>query len=71
MTTEIDRHVFVIFGGTGDLARRKLIPSLYRLITENGIADRCILLGVALSELDDDAYRAWTRAALKETGLDE
>ena len=70
MTTEIDRHVFVIFGGTGDLARRKLIPSLYRLITENGIADRCVLLGVALSELDDDGYRAWTRAALEETGLD-
>ena len=44
MTTEIDRHVFVIFGGTGDLARRKLIPSLNRLNTENGIADRCFLL---------------------------
>ena len=71
MTTEIDRHVFVIFGGTGDLARRKLIPSLYRLITENGIADRCILLGVAPSDLDDDAYWAWTRAALKETGLND
>ena len=71
MTTEVDRHVFVIFGGSGDLARRKLIPSLYRLITENGIADRCVLLGVALSQLDDDAYRAWTRAALKEAGLDD
>ena len=71
MTTEIDRHVFVIFGGTGDLARRKLIPSLYRLITENGIADRCILLGVAPGELDDDAYRAWTRDALGDTGLSD
>jgi len=71
MTTEIDRHVFVIFGGTGDLARRKLIPSLYRLITENGIADRCVLLGVAPGDLDDDAYRAWTRAALKQTGVND
>jgi glucose-6-phosphate 1-dehydrogenase len=69
MTIEVDRHVFVIFGGTGDLARRKLIPSLYRLITENGIADRCILLGVAPGEFDDDAYRAWTRDALRDTGL--
>jgi glucose-6-phosphate 1-dehydrogenase len=69
MKTEVDRHIFVIFGGTGDLARRKLIPSLYRLITENDIADRCVLLGVAPGELDDDAYRAWTRDALRDTGL--
>ncbi len=71
MTTEIDRHVFVIFGGTGDLARRKLIPSLYRLITENGIADRCVLLGVAPSDLTDDAYGTWTREALTDSGLDD
>jgi len=71
MTTEVDRHVFAIFGGTGDLARRKLIPSLYRLITENHVADRCILLGVATRELDDDAYRAWTRDALRDTGLSD
>ena len=64
MTAEVDRHVFVIFGGTGDLARRKLIPSLYRLITENDVADRCILLGVASGDLDDDTYRAWAREAL-------
>ncbi|HZJ47733.1 MAG TPA: glucose-6-phosphate dehydrogenase [Acidimicrobiia bacterium] len=71
MMTEVDRHVFVIFGGTGDLARRKLIPSLYRLITENGIAGRCVLLGVASSDLDDDAYRTWTREALADSGLDD
>jgi len=64
----VDRHLFVIFGGTGDLARRKLIPSLYRLITENDIADRCIVLGVAPSDLDDDAYRAWARDALVASG---
>ncbi len=71
MTAEVDRHVFVIFGGTGDLARRKLIPSLYRLITENDVADRCILLGVASGDLDDDTYRAWAREALEDAGLDD
>ncbi len=71
MTTKVDRHVFVIFGGTGDLARRKLIPSLYRLITENDIADRCVLLGVASGDLDDDAYRAWARRALEDAGLED
>ncbi|MEA3502374.1 MAG: glucose-6-phosphate dehydrogenase, partial [Actinomycetota bacterium] len=69
MRNEVDRHIFVIFGGTGDLARRKLIPSLYRLITENDVADRCVLLGVATGDLDDDEYRAWTRDALRDIGL--
>jgi len=68
---EPEKHLFVIFGGTGDLARRKLIPSLYRLITESDIADRCTLLGVAPSDLDDEAYRVWTREALSESGLDD
>ena len=63
---EVDRNVFVIFGGTGDLARRKLIPALYDLITSQGIADRCIRVGVASRDLDDDDYRALTRAALKD-----
>jgi len=66
-----DHHLFVIFGGTGDLARRKLIPSLYRLITESGIADRCVLLGVAPSDLDDSTYRTWARSALADAGLDD
>ena len=68
---QVDRHLFVVFGGTGDLARRKLIPSLFRLITESGIADRCIILGVAPGDLDDEEYRAWARDALVDTGLDE
>jgi glucose-6-phosphate 1-dehydrogenase len=69
--TEVERHIFVIFGGTGDLARRKLIPALYRLIAENGIADRCIVLGVAPADVSDDAYRVWTREALKDSGLSD
>jgi glucose-6-phosphate 1-dehydrogenase len=67
---EIDPHVFVIFGGTGDLARRKLIPALFEVITRDGLAGRCIIVGVASRDLDDDDYRAWTRAALRDMGLD-
>ena len=66
---KVERHVFVIFGATGDLARRKLIPALYRLISENGLADRCIVLGVSPADMDDDTYRSWTRDALKLDGL--
>ena len=65
----IDRHLFVIFGGSGDLTRRKLLPSLYRLITESRVEDRCIVLGVATGEGDDDSYRRWAREALSDAGL--
>jgi glucose-6-phosphate 1-dehydrogenase len=64
-----DQHLFVVFGGTGDLARRKLIPSLYRLITEDDIGKRTTLLGVATRESDDAGYRAIVAQALTDAGL--
>ncbi len=51
MTHEVDRHLFVILGATGDLTRRKLLPSLYRIITENAIGHRCIVMGAATNEM--------------------
>jgi len=70
MTNDL-RHIFVIFGGTGDLARRKLIPSLWSLITETEIGDGCVVLGVGSRNMDDDDYRAWTRDALLDAGLSD
>ena len=67
----IDRHVFVVFGGTGDLARHKFVSSLYRLITENGVADRCVMLGAVTTDGDTDTYRAWARDVLVAAGLSE
>lgn len=49
----------VLFGATGDLARRKLIPALYRL-DEAGRLDLPVL-GVALSDWDDEQFRAHVR----------
>ena len=66
----IDRHLFVIFGGTGDLATRKLIPSLYRLITESGIGASTVVMGVGATETDDAGYRLIAERALMDAGLD-
>ena len=66
----VDRHLFVILGGTGDLAARKLLPALYRLITENNIGDSATILAAATSELTDDEYRKWARHSLSEAGVD-
>ena len=70
MTSQVDPHVFVVFGGTGDLAQRKLIPSLYRLITDQQARDRCVVLGVSRQAVGDAAYRTWAREALVESGLE-
>jgi glucose-6-phosphate 1-dehydrogenase len=65
----VDPHIFVIFGGTGDLAERKLIPSLYRLIAGEALGERCVVLGVSRKELGNDRYREWTRQTLAAAGL--
>jgi glucose-6-phosphate 1-dehydrogenase len=68
--TKVEKHLLIIFGATGDLARRKLLPSLYTLVTTKDIADQCIVLGVAPSAVDDDSYRSWIRSALADAGHD-
>lgn len=64
-------HLFVIFGGTGDLARRKLLPSMYRVLAESGIAEQTVLLGLASSPVGDDAYRRFARESLIAAGFDD
>ncbi len=59
----------IIFGGTGDLARRKILPALYRLHA-GGAADNVYVLGVTRSgELDDAAFREIGREALVTGGV--
>ena len=57
---------FTVFGGTGDLALRKLVPGLYHREREHQLADGTRIIGVSRSELDDDGYRALVAAALDE-----
>jgi glucose-6-phosphate 1-dehydrogenase len=66
----VDPHLLVIFGGTGDLAERKLLPSLFRLIREEGAGERCVVLGVSRQEVGDAGYRRWAAEALIGAGLD-
>ena len=58
--------VVVIFGATGDLTKRKLMPALCRLLGE-GCLDGVAILGVGRSEMADDAYKAMVREALEES----
>jgi glucose-6-phosphate 1-dehydrogenase len=58
-------QVVVLFGATGDLARRKLLPGLAHLASAGFIPD-CRVIGVSLDDMDADGFRAATRAAVTE-----
>jgi glucose-6-phosphate 1-dehydrogenase len=60
-------QVVVLFGATGDLSRRKLLPGLYHLAT-SGFMPGCRIVGVSLDELDADGFRKAARSALDEFG---
>ena len=55
-------QVVVLFGATGDLARRKLLPGLYHLASSGFIPD-CRIIGVSLDDIDADAFRRIARQA--------
>jgi glucose-6-phosphate 1-dehydrogenase len=56
----------VIFGATGDLAHRKLLPAIYNLAHEGALPEGFNLIGVSRSEMSDDDYRGMARDAIKE-----
>jgi glucose-6-phosphate 1-dehydrogenase len=60
-----DPVTVVIFGASGDLARRKLIPALYHL-ANSCLPERYAVVGFARSPLDDNAYREAMLKALQE-----
>jgi len=62
----VDSFDLTIFGGTGDLARRKILPGLYRRFAAGQIPDGCRIVGAARSDLSQDAYRDEVSDALAE-----
>ena len=58
-------QVVVLFGATGDLAKRKLLPGLFHLASA-GFIPGCRIIGVSLDDLDLDGFRVVARKALDE-----
>ena len=56
----------VIFGASGDLVRRKLIPAIYELAREGLLHDRSFIVGFSRSSLTDDQFRDECRTAVAE-----
>lgn len=53
----MDPVIFVIFGASGDLTRRKLIPAIFDLFRLNQLPEKFVLLGVSRTSLTDEAFR--------------
>lgn len=58
----------VIFGGTGDLARRKILPGLFRRFLAGQMPAGSRVIGAARAALDADGWRATIRAGIEEFG---
>ena len=59
-------QTLVIFGASGDLARRKLLPALYDLAYEGLLPERFAIVGSGGSRLDDAGFRERARGAVEE-----
>ena len=62
--------IIVIFGASGDLTRRKLMPALYNLFRNGGLPERFSIVGVARTPLDDASFREKISRGLINTGAD-
>ncbi len=54
---ETPNHVIVIFGASGDLTKRKLIPALYTLFKQKLLPEKFAVLGASRTKLSDDEFR--------------
>jgi glucose-6-phosphate 1-dehydrogenase len=59
----------VLFGGTGDLAWRKLMPALFQAFRHGSLPEGGRIIGIARDDLSDEQYRALIRARFDEVEL--
>ena len=64
--SKIEPFVLVIFGGAGDLSKRKLIPTVYHLFQDHKLPKDFSILSFGLPELSDESYRQIIKEAIEE-----
>jgi glucose-6-phosphate 1-dehydrogenase len=57
----------VIFGGTGDLSKKKLLPTLFYIFRQGEFPKEFAILGIARSKITDDQYRDLIKRAIQES----
>lgn len=64
----LDRHLLIVFGATGDLAHRKVLPAIYQIHKHSAAQGRFHVLGVARAPLNDQSFREKLRESLAKHG---
>ncbi|MFA5941958.1 MAG: hypothetical protein WC809_21620, partial [Sinimarinibacterium sp.] len=70
LVTQAEACGLVLFGASGDLAERKLLPTLFRLLQRGHLPEHFYILGVARTALDDEGFRRQVSAALEALQLE-
>src|SRR5258706_5345860 len=65
-----DPFALVIFGASGDLSKRKLIPALYQLQAAGYLPDRYAVIGFSRTPMSDEQYREAMRSELQRRSGD-
>ncbi|WKN31234.1 glucose-6-phosphate dehydrogenase [Porifericola rhodea] len=63
---QLDPTVIIIFGGSGDLNKRKLIPALYNLFLDKYLPDNFQVIGLGRTEFSDEDYRNMLREEVSQ-----
>jgi glucose-6-phosphate 1-dehydrogenase len=66
MSNRADDCLLVIFGASGDLTRRKLLPAIYNLAESHHLPDSFAIVGVARPAIDEPAYREQMRERVRD-----
>ncbi len=59
-----DKCVLIIFGASGDLTKRKLMPAIFELYKQNNLPEKFAVLGTSSSSLTDTEFRESMKAAI-------
>ena len=66
----VDPFDLVIFGGTGDLARRKILPGLYRRFWSGQVPESARIIGASRKPMSDEEFREFTREAIRDYAIE-
>ena len=64
--TPVHPTTLIIFGATGDLSQRKLLPAVYNLAHEGALPERFHLMGIARRDIPHDDFRSFAREAIEK-----
>jgi len=64
----VDPCIIVIFGASGDLTARKLVPSLYTLYMHDGLPEPVVIVGCGRTQMSQQQFRDGLKSALEDAG---